>query len=40
MMKLEGVGAIDERRQSEVLQALRALVPEDCLLVPGGGTRP
>ncbi len=40
MMKLEGVGAIDERRQSEVLQALRAHVPEDCLLAHGEDTRP
>ncbi|MBV8211089.1 MAG: FAD-binding protein [Burkholderiaceae bacterium] len=36
----EGVGAIDPRRQLEVLQALRAHLPEDCLLSDGEDTRP
>jgi len=37
---LEGVGAVDPRRQSEVLQALRAHLPEDCLLAQAEDTRP
>src|ERR1700752_1883265 len=36
----EGVGASDPRRQLEVLQALRAHLPEDCLLSDGEDTRP
>jgi glycolate oxidase len=36
----EGVGAVDPHRQLEVLQALRAHVPEDCLLVHAEDTRP
>src|SRR5882762_6802455 len=36
----EGIGAIDRQRQLEVLQALRAHLPEDCLLVHAEDTRP
>ena len=39
-MKLEGVGTIDPHRQLEVLRALRAHLPEDCLLSQGEDTRP
>jgi glycolate oxidase len=37
---LEGVGAIDPRRQLEVLQALRTHLPDECLLVHAEDTRP
>src|SRR5882762_8708596 len=36
----EGIGAIDRQRQLEVLQALRAHLPDDCLLVHAEDTRP
>ena len=36
----EGVGGIDPRRQLEVLSALRADLPEDCLLSQAEDTRP
>src|SRR6266700_4585314 len=36
----EGVAPIDPVRQHEVLRALRAHVPEDCLLVQAEDTRP
>jgi len=39
-LALEGVGAVDPRRQSEVWQALRAQLPDDCLLVDAEDTRP
>ncbi|HEX4585808.1 MAG TPA: FAD-binding protein, partial [Burkholderiaceae bacterium] len=39
-MKPEGAGAIDSRRQVEVLQALRADLPDDCLLTHAEDTRP
>src|ERR1700752_1663742 len=39
-MKPEGMGAVDPRRQAEVLQALRARLPADCLLWNAEDTRP
>ncbi len=36
----EGIGAIDRQRQLEVLQALRAHLPDECLLVHAEDTRP
>jgi glycolate oxidase len=39
-LALEGVGAVDARRQREVLQALRVHLPEDCLLADAEETRP
>ena len=39
-MKPEGVGAVDPRRQAEVLHALRAHLPADCLLSHAEDTRP
>ena len=37
---LEGVGAIDPARQREVVAALRAVLPEHCLLYREEDTRP
>jgi glycolate oxidase len=39
-MKHEGIGAVDRRRQLEVLQALRPHLPEECLLTEAEDTRP
>jgi glycolate oxidase len=39
-LALEGVGAVDPRRQHEVWQALRAQLPDECLLVDAEDTRP
>jgi len=39
-LPLDGVGPVDARRQLEVLQALRAHLPDDCLLAHAEDTRP